>query len=127
MIEAPGTSKPDQMRNIMTALKQVAINRNIAIIAMQQLNRQMDGTNREPFMYDIADGSAIEKISSPVLIMWKYEEGITDISIYKARRLNSDEFLRENGTLDREKATTLRLKDRLGRGGFEELSSEPPF
>ena len=62
------------MRNIMTALKQVAINRNIAIIAMQQLNRQMDGTNREPFMYDIADGSAIEKISSPVLIMWKYEE-----------------------------------------------------
>ena len=127
MIEAPGTSKPDQMRNIMTALKQVAISRNIAIIAMQQLNRQMDGTNREPYMYDIADGSAIEKISSPVLIMWKYEEGITDISLYKARRLNSDEFLRADGTLDRERATTLRLKDRLGRGGFEEISSDKPF
>ena len=58
----------------MATLKELATTRNIAIVAMQQLNRQMDGTNREPYMYDIADGSAIEKISSPVLIMWKCEE-----------------------------------------------------
>lgn len=74
MIEAPGNSQPEKMRVIMSTLKELAITKNIAIIAMQQLNRQMDGAMREPRMYDIADGSAIEKISSPVLIMWRSEE-----------------------------------------------------
>jgi len=74
MIEAPGNSQPEKIRQIMAKLKQKAISRNIAIISMQQLNRQMDGAMREPRMYDIADGSAIEKISSPVLIMWRAEE-----------------------------------------------------
>lgn len=44
-------------------------------------------------MYDIADGSAIEKISSPVLIMWREDDNHTTISIYKARRLNADKFM----------------------------------
>jgi replicative DNA helicase len=93
MIEAPGNSQPDKMRTIMSKLKQVALTNNIAIVAMQQLNRQMDGSPREPKMYDIADGSAIEKISSPVLIMWREDDNHTTISIYKARRLNADKFM----------------------------------
>jgi hypothetical protein len=55
MIEAPGNSQPDKMRTVMSKLKQVALTNNIAIVAMQQLNRQMDGSPREPKMYDIAD------------------------------------------------------------------------
>jgi hypothetical protein len=43
MIEAPGNSQPERVRNIMARLKQLAITKNVAIIAMQQLNRQMDG------------------------------------------------------------------------------------
>lgn len=43
MIEAGGNNQPERVRNIMAKLKQLAITRNIAIIAMQQLNRQMDG------------------------------------------------------------------------------------
>ena len=43
MIEANGNNQPERVRNIMGRLKQLAITRNIAIIAMQQLNRQMDG------------------------------------------------------------------------------------
>ncbi len=125
MIEAPGVSKPDQIRVIMAKLKQLAITKNIAIIAMQQLNRQMDGAMREPRMYDIADGSAIEKISSPVLIMWRAEEWYTDISLYKTRRLNADKFMNANWIIDWDAATTLRLKDDLGFSWFKD--DEQPF
>lgn len=119
MIEAPGVSKPEQVRTIMTRLKQLAITNNIAIVTMQQLNRQMDWQNRQPYMYDIADGSAIEKISSPVLIMWRAEdEYTTDISIFKARRLNADNFQDENWRIDWEKAVNLKLKDDLSYSWF---------
>lgn len=125
MIEAPGNSQPEKMRVIMSTLKELAITKNIAIIAMQQLNRQMDGAMREPRMYDIADGSAIEKISSPVLIMWRAEEWYTDISLYKTRRLNADKFMGQNWIIDWDTATTLRLKDDLGFSWFKDY--EQPF
>ena len=93
MVEARGQNKPEQMREIMAKLKQVALKRNIAIIAMQQLWRQVDWEDPKwPFMRDIADWSAIEKVSSPVIIMrrsWD-EEKTTDIRLFKMRRLNSD-------------------------------------
>ena len=125
MIEAPGNSQPEKIRQIMAKLKQKAISRNIAIISMQQLNRQMDGAMREPRMYDIADGSAIEKISSPVLIMWRAEEWYTDISLYKTRRLNADKFMNTNWIIDWDAATTLRLKDDLWFSWFKDY--EQPF
>lgn len=93
MIEARGQNKPEQMREIMAKIKQVALKRNIAIVAMQQLWRQVDGDDpRGPFMRDISDGSAIEKVSSPVLIMrrsWDVDK-TTDIRLFKMRRLNSE-------------------------------------
>lgn len=125
MIEAPGNSQPEKIRQIMAKLKQKATTKNIAIIAMQQLNRQMDGAMREPRMYDIADGSAIEKISSPVLIMWRAEEWYTDISLYKTRRLNADKFMNTNWIIDWDAATTLRLKDDLWFSWFKDY--EQPF
>ena len=60
------------MVTVMTSLKDLATSRNIAIVAMQQLNRQIDSIARDaPELSDIADSSAIEHISSPVLILWK--------------------------------------------------------
>lgn len=93
LIEARGQSKPEQMREIMSKIKQAALSKNMAVVAMQQLWRQVDGEDpKGPFMRDIADGSAIEKVSSPVLIMrrsWE-EDKTTDIRLFKMRRLNSD-------------------------------------
>lgn len=114
MIEAPGNSQPERVRNIMARLKQLAITKNVAIIAMQQLNRQMDGEGRMPRMYDIADGSAIEKISSPVLIMWRDDDYYTNITIYKARRLNADKFMDTQGRIDWTEAVNLKIRDDLG-------------
>lgn len=93
LIEARGQNKPEQMREIMAKIKQVALSKNIAVVAMQQLWRQVDWDDpKGPFMRDIADGSAIEKVSSPVLIMWRSwdEDKTTDIRLFKMRRLNSD-------------------------------------
>jgi hypothetical protein len=109
----------------MAKLKQKATTKNIAIIAMQQLNRQMDWTSRPPYMYDIADGSAIEKISSPILIMWKAEDWYTEVSLYKTRRLNADKFMNTNWIIDWDAATTLRLKDDLWFSWFKDY--EQPF
>ena len=67
-----------------------------------------------PRMYDIADGSAIEKISSPVLIMWRDDDYYTNITIYKARRLNADKFMDEMGRIDWMNAVNLRILDDLG-------------
>lgn len=93
LIEARGQSKPEQMREIMSKIKQCALSKNMAVVAMQQLWRQVDWDDpKGPFMRDIADGSAIEKVSSPVLIMWRSweEDKTTDIRLFKMRRLNSD-------------------------------------
>lgn len=128
MIEAPWNSQPERIRTIMTKLKQLAIVKNIAIVAMQQLNRQMDGTTREPFMYDIADGSAIEKISSPILIMRREDDYNTNISIYKARRLNAERYIDKNWRIDREEATMLKVRDDLWYSWFQDYKKpEKPF
>ena len=125
MIEAPGNSQPEKMRVIMSTLKELATERNIAIIAMQQLNRQMDWSLRIPRMYDIADGSAIEKISSPVLIMWREDDNYTNITIYKARRLNADKFMDSQWKIDWEKAVNLKMQDDLWFSWFKDY--EQPF
>ena len=94
MIDAPGGSRPEKMNIIMQKLKAVAIDKHIAIITMQQLNRQMDSIARdEPELYDIADGSAVEKISSPVLILRKNKDEKTDetyVSLFKTRRMSHE-------------------------------------
>ena len=118
MIDAPGASRPEKMNYIMQQLKWVAIWRHIAIITMQQLNRQMDSIAREePYLYDIADWSAIEKISSPVLIM-RTDKFILDdetyISMFKTRRMNhkTKEICMEQvkGTTDKRQQKFFRIK-----------------
>lgn len=94
MINADGNRRNEQMITVMTKLKEAATAKNIAIVAMQQLNRQVDWVNRfEPELYDIADSSAIEHISSPVLILWKDKDDAPDETfcyIFKARRINEE-------------------------------------
>lgn len=94
MISAPWMRRNEQMHYVMTKLKDAATANNIAIVVMQQLNRQLDNVTRdEPDLYDIADSSAIEHISSPVLILRKdkfNKEDFTYCSLFKTRRINND-------------------------------------
>lgn len=94
MINAPWNKRNEQMVTVMTSLKDLATSRNIAIVAMQQLNRQIDSIARDaPELSDIADSSAIEHISSPVLILWKNKDIQSDetyCSLFKTRRINEE-------------------------------------
>lgn len=94
MINAPWNKRNEQMHDVMVSLKDIAIEKDIAIVAMQQLNRQIDNIVRDdPQLSDIADSSAIEHISSPVLILWKDKNEPSDetfCTIFKARRINED-------------------------------------
>ena len=130
MIDAPGASRPEKMNHIMQKLKAVAISKHIAIITMQQLNRQMDSIIRdEPYLYDIADWSAIEKISSPVLILWKDKDNFSDetfVSLFKTRRINHKlkEMCAEKANADWMKRQQLffktKIKDDLWHCSFKD-------
>ena len=91
MIEAEWREKKDQLRIAMRKIKQVALNKNIWVVAMQQLNREADNSPTGPFLRQISDSSAIEHISSPILMLRRsWEDKVTDVRIFKMRRLNSD-------------------------------------
>lgn len=130
MIDAPGGSRPEKMNYIMQKLKSVAIGKHIAIITMQQLNRQMDSIARdEPELYDIADWSAVEKISSPVLILWKNKDEKTDetfVSLFKTRRMSHDlkeqcvEMARQQDKKRQDLFFKIKLKDDLWHCSFRD-------
>lgn len=98
MINAPWASRPEKINTIMCTLKDIASTNKICIIAMQQLNRQIYSNTREdPNPGDVADGSAVEKISSPLLIMRRSKDAEKDetiVSMFKRRRMNSEEVER---------------------------------
>lgn len=131
MVEAEGWGKWEQLRVVMTKLKQVALARNIWIVTMQQLNRDADSDNWSgPFMRDIADSSAIEKISSPVLIMRRsWDDKTTDVRLFKMRRLNSDlleEFYNDKKIVDpRDEFCNIRLWENLTYSEFTDYTK--PF
>lgn len=78
----------------MNTLKQLATQRNIAVVAMQQMNRALQ-EDTEPGPENIADGSAIEKISSPLILMWHSPSEVETINMTldKLRRINDTEFI----------------------------------
>lgn len=131
MVEADGAGKREQLRVVMTKLKQIALARNIWIVTMQQLNRDADSDNGSwPYMRDIADSSAIEKISSPVLIMRRsWDDKITDVRLFKMRRLNSDlleEFYNDKRVVDpRDEFCNIRLWENLTYSEFVDFAK--PF
>lgn len=130
MIDAPGGSRPEKMNHIMQRLKAVAIWKHIAIVTMQQLNRQMDSIARdEPELYDIADWSAVEKISSPVLILRKNKDEKTDetfVSLFKTRRMSHElkeqcvEIARQQDKKRQDIFFKIKLKDDLGHCSFRD-------
>ena len=46
--------------------------------------------------------------------MWRDDDYYTNITIYKARRLNADKFMDEMGRIDWMNAVNLRILDDLG-------------
>ena len=109
MIECPWQTRQEQIRKIMNTLKQLATQRNIAVVAMQQMNRALQ-EDTEPWPENIADWSAIEKISSPLILMWHSPSEVDTINMTldKLRRINDTEFIWKPGRRNEFRTVTLR-------------------
>jgi hypothetical protein len=46
--------------------------------------------------------------------MWREDDYYTNITIYKARRLNADKFMDTQGRIDWTEAVNLKIRDDLG-------------
>lgn len=136
MINAQWNRRNEQMVTVMTSLKDFATSKNVAIVAMQQLNRQIDAIHRdEPELSDIADSSAIEHISSPVLILWKNKDEATDetiCSLFKTRRINEEakqqcrEIAEAEWKRRQEIFFKIKFKDDLGHCSFRDFDYNLP-
>lgn len=60
--------------------------------------------------------------------MWRDDDYYTNITIYKARRLNADKFMDTHGRIDWTEAVNLKIRDDLGFSGFQDWEEEEkPF
>lgn len=123
MVEWVWKEQKDKIHNAIHTLKELAQAHNIAIVIMQQLNRQIDNTNRPPYMYDIADSSSIEKISSPVIILWRWnwDNEETNVSLYKTRRVNVNNFMNENWYYDWDEITQFSIWNDLAYCWYKDI------
>jgi replicative DNA helicase len=90
----PKASKIDQVGEVTKGLKSLAKELNIPVVALAQVNRNVDQrTNSRPQMGDLSDSSQIEKEADVIMMLYRDEvynpdtdeKGIAEINIEKNR------------------------------------------
>lgn len=93
-INAPGKERHHQVGAVARALKTIARDLNIPVVALSQVNRDVESRkNRRPMMSDLSDSSELEKEADQILTLYRdevYDEdsrdkGIAEISIVANR------------------------------------------
>ena len=67
LISAPGNNRYEQVTNVSIAMKQIAAEHNVAVIALAQFNKAAEAEDM-PSMHHIADSSQIPKDADVVLL-----------------------------------------------------------
>ena len=83
-------TKRDQVAYISMALKSLARELDIPVVAAAQLKR--DSENRKPVMGDFSDSSQLEKDADGVIMIYHTDEGKSWLCIEKARDGETGEF-----------------------------------
>lgn len=92
IVQVMGRSKAEEVDTVVTRLKQAALELNIPILALAQLNRNIEAREGasdfvEPVMSDFADSSSIEKWADCAIIIHRVpkSEGLIRLHIVKNR------------------------------------------
>lgn len=88
-----GDNREREISEISRGLKVLAKDLNIPIIALSQLNREIEKTNRKPLLSDLRESGSLEQDADVVLFIWREEmklktdsnEGLAELIIAKQR------------------------------------------
>ena len=70
-----GDSRQEEVRKISLALKQLAMELKIPILALSQLSRDVEKQNRKPQLSDLRDSGSIEQDADVVMLMHREDYG----------------------------------------------------
>jgi replicative DNA helicase len=105
LMEAKGSSIYEKVTNISGQLKSLAIELDLPIVALAQLNRKAEERQGVPSLADLRDSGAIEQDADAVLMLANDEFGNLSLTVQKNRQGELASF---TGKIDR---PTMRLLD----------------
>lgn len=105
LMEAKGSSIYEKVTNISGQLKSLAIELDIPIVALAQLNRKAEERQGVPSLADLRDSGAIEQDADAVIMLANDEFGNLSLTVQKNRQGELASF---TGKIDR---PTMRLLD----------------
>jgi replicative DNA helicase len=102
LVTAPGANKYEQVTNVSIAVKQMATEHSVAVIALAQFNKTAEQETM-PKMYQIADSSQIPKDADVVLVCkwpWKSDHKFENANEYWiACQKNRNRGIRGDGAI----------------------------
>jgi replicative DNA helicase len=75
LLSAPGhDSRVQEVSHISRSLKQISMELQVPILALSQLNRQLESQNRKPILSDLRESGSIEQDCDAAFLVSKEEE-----------------------------------------------------
>lgn len=120
-------NRTSEVGEISRAIKSLAMELNIPIIALSQLNRASEGREtREPSMSELREAGNIEQDASVIILMWNLDENDRSKKGCKVEKQRQGEcgkvVMNFNGALMRFEETSDSLPE-----GFQKATGKTPF
>lgn len=74
-----------RIAQITGSLKALAMEQDVPVVLISQLNRNVEHRGGEPELHDLRDSGAIEQDADLVLMMWRDDDDITKLKVAKNR------------------------------------------